>query len=69
MMSKMKKLLHMAFTALSLLVCNGAQAADPVTITDPYDSEWCFVIASTDATQTAKINKNAEKFEGFEEKM
>lgn len=61
----MEKLLRMAFMALSLLVCSGAWA-DPVTVTDPYDSEWCFVIASQGpGTIKSSIDNNTFTFHNY----
>ncbi len=61
----MEKLLRMAFMALSLLVCSGAWA-DPVTVTDPYDSEWCFVIASQGpGTIKSSIDNNTFTFKSW----
>ena len=51
--------------ALSLLVCSGAWA-DPVTVTDPYDSEWCFVIASQGpGTIKSSIDNNTFTFKSW----
>lgn len=62
----MRKLFCMAFTALSLFVPRGAWAADPVTITDPYDSEWCFVIASQGpGTIKSSIDNNTFTFKNY----
>ena len=64
----MKKLLHVTLTVISLLVCSGAWA-DPVTITDPYDSEWCFVIASQGpGTIKSSIDNGTFKFQSYNDR-
>lgn len=62
----MKYLSRVAFMVLSLFVSSGAWAADPVTITDPYDSEWCFVIASQGpGTIKSSIDNNTFTFKNY----
>ena len=62
----MKYLSRVALMALSLFVSLGAWAADPVTITDPYDSEWCFVIASQGpGTIKSSIDNNTFTFKSW----
>lgn len=53
---------------LSLFVSSGAWA-DPVTVTDPYDSEWCFVIASQGpGTIKSSIDNNTFTFKNYVER-
>ena len=55
----------MAFMALTLFVSSGAWA-DPVTVTDPYDSEWCFVIESQGpGTIKSSIDNNTFTFKNY----
>lgn len=62
----MKYLSRVALMVLSLFVSLGAWAADPVTITDPYDSEWCFVIASQGpGTIKSSIDNNTFTFQNY----
>ena len=61
----MKYLSRVAFMVLSLFVSSGAWA-DPVTVTDPYDSEWCFVIASQGpGTIKSSIDNNTFTFKNY----
>lgn len=53
------------FVLASLAVCSGV-GAEPVTVTDPYDSEWCFVIASEGAgTIKTSIDNGTFKFQDY----
>ena len=62
----MKQLLRAALAVFFLLVCSGAWAEGPVTVTDPYDSEWCFVIASQGpGTIKSSIDNNTFTFKGY----
>ena len=62
----MKYLSRVALMALSLFVSHGAWAEEPVTVTDPYDSEWCFVIASQGpGTIKSSIDNNTFTFKGY----
>ena len=64
----MKQLLRAALAVFFLLVCSGAWA-DPVTVTDPYDSEWCFVIASQGpGTIKSSIDNNTFTFKNYVER-
>ena len=61
----MKQLLRAALAVFFLLVCSGAWA-EPVTVTDPYDSEWCFVIASQGpGTIKSSIDNNTFTFKNY----
>lgn len=61
----MKRILRAALMVLFLFVSSGAWA-DPVTITDPYDSEWCFVIASQGpGTIKSSIDNGTFEFKGY----
>ena len=61
----MKYLSRVALMALSLFVSSGMWA-DPVTVTDPYDSEWCFVIASQGpGTIKSSIDNNTFTFKSW----
>ena len=61
----MKYLSRVALMVLSLFVSSGAWA-DPVTVTDPYDSEWCFVIASQGpGTIKSSIDNNTFTFKNY----
>lgn len=62
----MKYLSRVALMAISLFVSHGAWAEEPVTVTDPYDSEWCFVIASQGpGTIKSSINNNTFTFKNY----
>ena len=62
----MKKLLRTALAVVYLLVCSGAWAVEPVTVTDPYDNEWCFVIASQGpGTIKSSIDNNTFTFKNY----
>ena len=62
----MKKLLRAALAVSYLLVCSGAWAVEPVTVTDPYDNEWCFVIASQGpGTIKSSIDNNTFTFKNY----
>lgn len=62
----MKQLLRAALAVFFLLVCSGAWAEGPVTVTDPYDSEWCFVIASQGpGTIKSSIDNNTFTFKNY----
>ena len=65
----MKQLLRAALAVFFLLVCSGAWAEGPVTVTDPYDSEWCFVIASQGpGTIKSSIDNNTFTFKNYVER-
>ena len=65
----MKYLSRVAFMVLSLFVSSGAWAAEPVTVTDPYDSEWCFVIASQGpGTIKSSIDNTTFTFKNYVER-
>ena len=62
----MKQLLRAALAVFFLLVCSGAWAEGPVTVTDPYDSEWCFVIESQGpGTIKSSIDNNTFSFKNY----
>lgn len=65
----MKKLLRATLMVFFLFVSSGAWAEDPVTVTDPYDSEWCFVIASQGpGTIKSSIDNNTFTFKNYVER-
>lgn len=56
---------RLLFVLATLSVCSGV-GAEPVTVTDPYDSEWCFVIASEGAgTIKTSIDNGTFKFKDY----